>query len=197
MRSFLRAPLVVLGASLATVLLLRGAEPTPAVEDTILTSDHLDSRSTDKEVLTILWDHVTISATNLRVTCDRAELVSLRSGDATQLVSKQNRFKSLILTGNVTILQRDSNREATAGRAEIRPLEDSITLTEKPKVVDFDKAGKIEGTWEGEKLLLLRGERRVQGEKVRITGPGIKDLGFDKDKAPPLGDAAPKPEPPK
>src|SRR4051812_46869509 len=98
---------------------LRGAEP--ALEDTVLTSDHLDSRSNDKEVLTTLWDHVTITATNLRVTCDRAELVSARSGDATQLVSKQNRFKSLILTGHVSIFQQDSNREATAGRAEILP----------------------------------------------------------------------------
>ena len=195
MTSNFRALAGLLGASLGFLLPVQAAEP--ALEDTVLTADHLDSRSTDKEVLTILWDHVTISATNLRVTCDRAELVSARSGDATQLVAKQNRFKSLILTGHVTILQQDSNRQATAGRAEIRPLEDSITLTEKPKVVDLDKSGKVEGTWEGDKLLLLRGERRVQGDNVRISAPAIKDLGFDKNKAAPIGDTAPKPEPPK
>ncbi len=177
------------------LLPLRGAEP--ALEDTVLESDHLDSRSTDKEVFTILWDHVVITATNLRVTCDRAELVSLRSGDSAQLVSKQNRFKSLILIGHVTIFQRDSNREATCGRAEILPAADSITLTEKPQVIDRDKAGKIELTWTGDRLLLLRGERRIQGDNVHFTAPPIKDLGFDKNKPGPVTEPAPTAEPPK
>jgi lipopolysaccharide export system protein LptA len=191
----LRAFAGLLGTSLVFFLPLHAAEP--LLEDTVLTSDHLDSRSTDKEVLTILWDHVVITATNLRVTCDRAELVSVRSGDAAQLVSKQNRFKSLILTGHVTIFQRDSNREATCGRAEILPAEDKITLTESPKVVDLDKDGKPEFTYTGDPLVLRRGERHLEGTNIRIIGPGIKDLGFDKNKPGPVGDAAPKPEPPK
>ena len=190
-----RAVAVLLGACLAAPVALRAAEP--ALDDTVLTSDHLDSRSTDKEVRTLLWDHVVITATNLRVTCDRAEIVSARAGDATQLVAKQNRFKSLILTGHVEIFQRDSNRTATCGRAEIFPSEDKITLTDKPKVVDLDKDGKPELTWTGDELLLLRGERRVQGKNVRFTAPPIKDLGFDKNKAPTPVDASPKPEPPK
>lgn len=193
MRSFLRATFVVLGASLAPVLLLRGAEPTPAPEDTVLTSDNLDSRSTDKEVTTLLWDHVVITATNLRVTCDRAEIISLRSGDATQIVSKQNRFKSLLLTGHVTILQRDSNREATCGRAEILPAANKITLTEAPKVVDRDKDGKQEFAYDGDELVLLRGEQRITGKNVHIVGPQIKDLGFDRNKATPP-EVTPKPD---
>jgi hypothetical protein len=195
MKPFVRVIASLLGASLFTAASLGAAEP--ALEDTELQSEHLDSRSTDKEVVTILWDHVIISATNLRVTCDRAEIISFRSGDTTQLVAKQNRFKSLILTGHVTIFQRDSNREATCGRAEIQPAADSITLTENPKVVDLDKAGKPELTWTGDELLLLRGERRVQGKNVHFTAPPIKDLGFDKNKPGPVGDPAPKPEPPK
>ncbi len=171
----------------------------PALEDTVLTSDHLDSRGTDKEVFTILWDRVTVTGTNLRITCDRAELVSLRAGDGAQIVAKQNRFKSLVATGHVNIFQIDSNRVATCGRAEVLPGEDRITLTDSPKVVDLDKAGKAEWTWTGDKLILLRGERRVQGDNVRITAPAIKDLGFDKNKPGPVGDPspAPKPESPK
>jgi lipopolysaccharide export system protein LptA len=195
MTPLLRALAGLLGACLVPAVALRAAEPVPA--DTVLTSDHLDSRSTDKEVLTILWDNVTVSATNLRITCDRVELVSLRPDDNTQLIAKQNRFKSLVATGHVKIVQSDSNREATCGRAEVLPGEDRITLTENPRVVDLDAAGKPEWTWTGDKLLLLRGERRVQGENVRITAPAIKDLGFDKTKATAPGDVAPKPEPPK
>ncbi len=185
----------LLGGGLVAPAPLRAAEP--ALEDTVLTSDHLDSRSTEKEVLTILWDHVTVSGTNLRITCDRVELISLRSGDGTQLVSKQNRFKSLVATGHVKIFQSDSNREATCGRAEVVPGEDRITLTESPKVVDLDKTGKPEWTWTGDRLLMLRGERRVQGDNVRITAPAIKDLGFDKSKVPAPTDTAPKPDPQK
>lgn len=180
---------------LCLLLPLRGAEP--VLEDTVITSDHFDLRSTDKETRTILWDNVVITATNLRVTCDRAELVSVRGGDPAQLVAKQNRFKSMLLTGHVTILQRDSNRLATCGRAEILPAEEKITLTEKPKVVDLDKDGKPEFTYTGDPLVLLRGERRIQGTNITITGPQIKDLGFDKAKPAPVIEPAPKTEPPK
>ena len=182
-------------AGLLTAVALHAGEP--ALEDTVLTSDHLDSRSSGNEVLTILWDNVTVTGTNLRITCDRVELVSLRPDDSTQLIAKQNRFKSLVATGHVKIVQSDSNREATCGRAEVLPGEDRITLTENPRVVDLDADGKPEWTWTGDKLLLLRGERKVQGENVRITAPPIKDLGFDKGKPGPAGDTAPKPEPPK
>lgn len=172
---------------------LRAADPAP--EDTVITGEHFDSRSTEKEVLTDLWDRVIVTGTNLRITCDRLETVSFRAGDKAQIVAKQNRFKSLIAIGHVKIFQVDSNREATCGRAEVLPGEDRITLTIDPRVVDLDKDGKPEWTWTGDRLLLLRGERRVQGDNVRITAPGIKDLGFDKSKAPaPTAvEAAPKP----
>lgn len=185
---------VLLGACLVPAPLC-AAEP--ALEDTVLTSEHFESHSTDKETVTVLWDKVILTGTNLRITCDRMELVSVRAGDSTQLVAKQNRFKSLVATGHVTIFQRDSNREATCGRAEVVPGEDRITLTENPKVTDLDKTGKPEWTWTGDRLLMLRGERRVQGENVRITAPAIKDLGFDKSKVAAPADPAPKSEPPK
>jgi hypothetical protein len=187
----------VAGLLCLTVLGSPGRAAEPALEDTVITSDNFDLRSTDKETLTILWGQVVITATNLRVTCDRAELVSVRGGDPTQLVAKQNRFKSMLLTGHVTILQRDSNREATCGRAEILPTEDKITLTDHPKIVDRDKDGKPEFTYTGDPLVLLRGERRVTGTKVEIIGPQLKDLGFDKNKPGPVAAPAPAAEPPK
>ena len=195
---FIRAFPILLSAYMSTVS-LRAAAPAP--EDTVLTGDHFDSRSTEKEVLTVVWDRVIVTGTNLRITCDRLETISYRTGDKAQIVAKQNRFKSLIALGHVKIFQVDSNREATCGRAEVLPGEDRITLTIDPRVVDLDKDGKPEWTWTGDRLLLLRGERRVQGDNVRITAPGIKDLGFDKSKAPtstPVETApTPAPAPPK
>ena len=68
-------------------------------------------------------------------------------------------------------------REATCGRAEVfLPKDNKITLTEDPVVTDHGNNTVCTGT----KLVMLRGERRVFVEHVHMTGPPIKDLGFDK-----------------
>ena len=47
-------------------------------------------------------------------------------------------------------------------------------------IVDRDQSTRIAG----EKITLLRGQRQVFVEKPQLTGPAVKDLGFDKEKQP-------------
>lgn len=189
MKLLLRSPALLLCTGLLAVALLRAAEP--AVEDTVITADNFDTKGSDNEVTTLFWDNVVVTGTNLRIKCDRLEVISFRNADRTQLVAKQNRFKSLVATGHVTILQVDSNREATCGKAVVLPAEDRITLTDHPQVIDSDPDGKPAWTWTGEELFMLRGERQIRGTKVKITAPQIKNLGFDKNLPPPAVEAPP------
>jgi len=50
---------------------------------------------------TLFTDDVVVTGNNIRITCDRLEIVSLRFGEKEQVVAKQNRFKSLVATGHV------------------------------------------------------------------------------------------------
>lgn len=163
------------------------AAPEPPMQPTEITSDHFESRSTDTEMFTLCTGSVTVTGTNIRIVCDRLEIVSLRFGEKDQVIAKKNKFKSLIAIGRVKITQGD--REATCGRAVVLPGEDKITLTETPMVEDKGAGA----TWLGENLVLLRGERRVFGDKVRMILPPVKDLSFDKNKPltpPPAGQPA-------
>ena len=155
----------------------------PLLPPTTITSQHGESVSTDTEMTTVFTGDVVVTGNNIHVTCDRLEAVSVRIGDQDQVVAKQNRFKSLVATGHVKIVQGD--REATCGRAVVLPDDNKITLTEDPVVVDHG-AGWTDA---GEKITMWRGERRVEVEKPHLTGPALKDLGFDKDKKPEPADA--------
>lgn len=171
---------------------------TVAPETTVIESETLDMRSTDTETTSVLTGKVVLTGTNLRLTCDRLEIVALRSGDPKATIGKVDSFKSLVATGNVRIIQGD--REAACGRAEVLPGSDKITLTGQPVVVDHS----INWRWTGDELEMLRGERQIRGKNARFTGPPIKDLGIDKLKPgepKPAGEAAkpdaPAPEAPK
>ena len=82
-------------------------------------------------------------------------------------------------TGHVRIVQGD--REAVCGRAEVDPREDKIVLTGDPVVTDRGNGT----TWTGDTITMLRSQRRVLVGHPRVTGPPIKDLGFDKNQPPP------------
>jgi len=155
----------------------------PPLPPTEITARHMESRSTDTEMTTVFTGDVVVTGNNIHVTCDRLDAVSVRIGDQEQVVAKQNRFKSLVAIGHVIIVQGD--REATCGRAVVLPDDNKITLTEDPVVVDHG-AGWTDA---GEKITMWRGERRVEVEKPHLTGPALKDLGFDKDKKPEPADA--------
>lgn len=165
--------LALLLAAFAGTLLAQNAEMQP----TVITSDNYDGRSTDAEMTSVFDGHVVVTGTNLKLTCDRLEVVAMRSKtDPTATVAKLERFKSLVAIGNVHIVQGD--REAACGKAIVLPGDNKITLSDRPVVTDRGAGW----TYTGDEILLLRGERQVRGTNVRIVGPPVKDLGFDKDK---------------
>ncbi|HEU5080008.1 MAG TPA: LptA/OstA family protein [Opitutaceae bacterium] len=156
---------------------------------TEITSRELETWSTDTETRGVFTGNVVVTGTNLKLTCDRLEIIATRIGDKTETIGTLEKFKYLLATGKVHIVQGE--REASCGRAEVFPREDRLVLTEKPMVVDHGS----EATYVGDELMLYRGQRRVTGKGVQITLPPIKDLGFDKKEAPPTAEA-PKPETP-
>lgn len=175
--------LAFLLAALVGPLLAQNIEPQP----TIIESEKLDMRSTDTEQTSIFEGKVVVTGTNMKLECDRLEVVALRSkADTSATIGKVERFKSLVATGHVHIVQGD--REAACGKAVVLPGDDKITLSDRPVVTDRG----VGWTWTGDELLLLRGERQVRGTNVKIVGPPVKDLGFDKEKK-----IEPTPEAPK
>jgi len=170
-------------AAFVGVPVLATAAEEPPIPPTEITARHMESRSTDTEMTTVFTGDVVVTGNNIHLTCDRLEAISARTGDQDQMVAKQNRFRSLVATGRVNIVQGD--REATCGRAVVLPDDNKITLTEDPVVVDHGAGSTVAG----EKITRWRGERRVEVEKPHLTGPGLKDLGFDKDQKPAPTDA--------
>jgi lipopolysaccharide export system protein LptA len=156
-----------------------------APQPTELTCDHMDMWSEGEETKAICTGHVTLTGTDLRIVADRIELTATRLGDDKAAVPTLEKFRYLLATGNVSITQ--GSRTATCGRAEVLPREEKVVLTENPVVID--RATDFVSA--GEKITMLRGQERVEVEKPRLTGPPIKDLGFDRSKTdvPPAGSA--------
>jgi lipopolysaccharide export system protein LptA len=155
------------------------APATPPVP-TVIESGSAEMVSTEKETTFRFSNGVTVTATNMKLTCDYLEVVARRSGDPAATIGKQEDFKSLIATGAVRIVQSD--REATCERAEVFPDEDRVVLTGNPIVRSLD--GQYQAS--GPKMVLHRGERRAQiigeaGERPRISLPPLKDLGYEKE----------------
>jgi lipopolysaccharide export system protein LptA len=173
--------------------------PTTPPVPTVIESGAAEMVSTEKETTFTFRNGVTVTGTNLKLTCDHLEVVARRTGDPNATFGKQENFKSLIATGKVHIVQSD--REATCERAEVFPGDDKVVLTGDPKVRSVD--GQYQAT--GPKMVLHRGERRAQiiaeaGERPRISLPPLKDLGYEKEKekkkAPAPSPQSPPSEPP-
>jgi lipopolysaccharide export system protein LptA len=181
------------------------AAPASPPVPTVIESGSAEMVSTEKETTFTFRNGVTVTATNMKLTCDHLEVIAGRSGDAAATFGKQEDFKSLVATGGVRIVQND--REATCERAEVFPGEDKVVLTGNPVVRSID--GQYQAS--GPKMVLHRGERRAQiigeaGERPRISLPPLKDLGYEKEKekekkkdggkAPSPTSATPEPAPP-
>ena len=176
--NFFRALVLLVGLTLLPSL--RAAVPAAVPQRTTLEADLLEMTSTDTETRVICTGNVVLTATNLRIACDRLEIIASRVGEKEAAVGTLERFKYLLATGNVRIIQ--DQREATCERAEVLPLEEKIVLTCDPVLIDrgddFVGAGEI--------ITLLRGQRQVLIEKPKFSGPEIKDLGANaKDTAAP------------
>src|SRR5688572_5329866 len=156
------------------------APATPPVP-TVIESGSAEMVSTEKETIFTFRNGVTVTATNMKLTCDHLEVIARRSGDPSATFGKQEDFKSLVAIGGVRIVQSD--REATCDRAEVFPGDDKVVLTGNPVVRSID--GQYQAS--GPKMVLHRGERRAQiiaeaGERPRISLPPLKDLGYEKEK---------------
>jgi lipopolysaccharide export system protein LptA len=162
---------------------------TATLQTTVIESDGPGEMvSTDTETTITFRDNVRVTGTNMKLSCDYLEVVVVRTGDKTATLGKLDKFRSMLATGNVRMIQGD--REAACGRAEVLPGDDKIILTGQPVVVDHS----VNWTWTGDELEMLRNQRQIRGKNARFTGPPIKDLGADKAKAP---EATPSPETPK
>jgi lipopolysaccharide export system protein LptA len=179
MKPFFRLLAFVLAAGAAP--LLHAIAPLP----TTLTCTHMDMWSEGDETHAICTGQVVLTGTNLSIRCDRLELTASRIGDKTDTVPTLEKFHHLLATGHVAITQ--GSREATCGRAEVFPREDKVVLTENPVVVDH----ATNFVSAGERITMLRGQERVEIEKPRLTGPPIKDLGFDRNQPSPAGGTKP------
>ena len=172
--------------TLFTASLTRAAEAPPV--PTVITSSKMEMWSTDTETRSVFQDNVVVTGTNIKITCDKLDVTATKLDDIKNKnasVPALEKFKALVATGNVHIIQGD--REVTCGRAEVFPAEDRVVLTDKPVVI-YDS-----GAWvaTGTRIVLLKGERRVFGENVKMTAPPVRDLGPDKDK--PMQSPAPLP----
>lgn len=170
MTAFRRLALTVLLVALPWV----GRSQTEATAvPTQLDADNLVMTSTDEETRAICTGNVILTGTNLKISCDRLEIVATRIGDPGATIGTLDGFKYLLATGNVRIVQGD--REATCGRAEVLPLEEKVVLQEDPVVIDhssdFIAAGRI--------ITLFRGERRLEVIEPKLTGPPLQNLGAD------------------
>ena len=170
--------LVFLALVAAHPLPAQAAKPVP----TELTSERLEMTSTDDDTTALATGDVVLTGTNLRITCDRLTVIATRLGDKKAAIGEGfERFKYILATGNVRIVQGD--RESTSQKAEVFPREDKVVLSEDPVIIDHSN-GFVAA---GEKITLFRGKREVFVEKPKFTGPPVGDLGAT---------AAPKPAAP-
>jgi hypothetical protein len=176
---------LVLAAWLLLPAALIIAEVPP--QKTVLDCDRAEIWSEGNETHGICTGSVTLVGTNVRLVCDRLEFIALGRGDTTSTLPPLERFRQLVATGHVKIIQGE--REASCGRADLLPREDKIVLTDQPVVIDRGN----DQTLEGERITMFRGERRVIVEKTHLVGPEIKDLGFDA-REPAAKPASPAPE---
>jgi lipopolysaccharide export system protein LptA len=170
----------------AVPALLHAAE---ALEKTVITTDAFESTSGDTETVAFYTGHVVVTATNIKMTCDRMKTITAKVADKSDTIGQPNQFKYLLATGHVHIWQGE--REAVCGRAEVLPGEDKIVLTDSPSVTDH--GNNSVGT--GEIIEMHRNQRVVTGKNVRFVLPPIKDLGFDKNQPPPAPPASAAQEP--
>ncbi|WP_221029943.1 LptA/OstA family protein [Actomonas aquatica] len=184
----LRSFLFLLGLGLATSLTAQTDPVAIPLQRTELTADDMEVVSSGTETRAICVGNVMLTGTNLKITCDRLEVVVLREDDPDATLGELKGFKHLFATGNVRIVQ--GLREATCGRAEVLPLEDKVVLSEDPVVLD--RASDF--VQRGDKITLFRGEQRMHIINPVLSAPPIQDLGANAPKDEPADTTEPAPE---
>ena len=68
-------------ATLAVPAAVRSAEP----PNTVIVSQSLDMHSTDTETISVFTGNVVVTGNDMRITCDRLDVVSIRNNDKTEI----------------------------------------------------------------------------------------------------------------
>lgn len=163
----------------------------PGANATVITAaSYVMWETPDELTHATLDENVTVIATDTRLACDHLELTVAPEKQPAAPASpgaqaKTEPLQHLLATGNVRLEQ--ASREVTGGRAEVLPLEDKITLTQNPVIIDR----AIDATATGDIFVLNRLGRRLTGENVNVTLPPLKDLGPAAQKNPPPADTTP------
>lgn len=131
-------------------------------EATVVTSDLQEMITREGVTRFYFRDQVTVRGTNLETTCSMLEVISRPDTAGADGVG---RIALIVATGDVVIQQTE--RTATAGRADIEPGADRLVLSENPRVVDKESGAVATG----HRLILNRGSRRATIEGSGTT-PG-------------------------
>jgi lipopolysaccharide export system protein LptA len=172
-------PTRFLPAALLALLPLMAAAQSVTPQNTVIESDGRAEMVRTDDVATITFrDNVRVTGTNMKLTCDFLEVVVIATNDKSATLAKAEKFRSMIATGNVRMIQGD--REAACGRAEVLPGEEKVVLTGDPVVVDHAQNNRLAG----KTIRMFRGQRKIEVDEPILTAPPIKDLGVDKAPAP-------------
>jgi hypothetical protein len=163
---------------IALAVLRLSAEEVEPIPTVVESDGRAEMVSTDKETTITFRDNVRVTGTGIRMTCDYLQVVVVRGGDPAATLGKIEKFRSMLATGNVRVIQSD--REAACGRAEVLPDQDKIILSDRPVIV-FHAEGARQS---GKTITMYAGQRKVEIDEPVSTLPPIKDLGYDKDKKP-------------
>ncbi len=181
-------PLRFLAAGLLAGLLPSGqsalAQEPAAVQNTVITSLHLEMQGTAEKNYFYFTGDVQVSGTNLDIGCDELTVVSLREGPEGATIGNIGAIEQIVASGNVEIHQ--AGRSAYAGRAEVDPKAGTVVLSENPKVVDDE----VEVT--GYQFVLHRGEKKFESvpdpnapanepSRSVVRLGAMPDLGFDQE----------------
>lgn len=160
------------------------AQQPEAVQNTVITSLHLEMQGTAEKNYFYFTGDVRVSGTNLEIGCDELTVVSLREGPEGATIGNIGAVEQIVASGNVEINQ--AGRSAYAGRAEVDPKAGTVVLSDNPRVVDDE----VEVT--GYQFVLHRGEKKfvsVPDPNAPLNEPSrsvvrlgaMPDLGFDQE----------------
>lgn len=171
----------------AAACCLRGA----GAGSTDITGDDMSYSEHGQERTSICAGHVVVTSGDLTIHCDYLRAVSVAAKGTSPADMGGQRFKYLLATGNVHILQGDL--DAVCERAEFLPEEGKMTLTggasgQPHPVVTNRSSGWV---FTADPLVRWR-DGSMGGKHFEARGPSLKSIGLTQP-APAKPAEAPKP----
>jgi len=153
---------LLLAACLATAPVARAAD----APQTVIDSDKLNLVAGETTNSFVFEGNVRADGQGMLLTCERLEVLAARTASAKGTVGKMGAVESVVATGNVRIDQ--AGRVAEAGKAEVKPAEGLVILSDHPRIIDS------RATVEGWKIIYNSKDRTVQ---VLPTPPELQTEG--------------------